>query len=522
MKGGFFMQKSTTIIGILEMLEDGYSYRDIQARFAIGNSTITDIKKKFAAMDIPLKELAVKTPKAIESIFYANSHPRKNIPLPDFSKVYNSLTNKQTKTNLYFIWLDYKKMYPEGYQYTQFKHYFKKWLDENHLEDNLRMVVERIPGEIVYIDWIGDTLDLVLTETNGVLRTAHFFVTTVGVSSYCFAMAFPDEKAESFLQGTIEALHFYKKAPKILKPDNTKAASIKNTKDSLILNKIYEDLQDYYGVVIVPAPPLKPKAKSTVENHVRWLETHLLEKLRGRWFDSFTSLNNEILSIIDELNQRSFSNGKGNRKELFEKYDKPAMKELPSESLKSYSYEIKNVPNNYHIMYDNHYYSVPYIYYKQEVTVKASYFDILICDSMNRLICKHKRLYKPYPKYSTIEEHMPPKHQYYSIENRFDSSDYRRWARSYGENVVQLINKVMTSFNYEQQSYKSCNGILHLRKEYSKAISNKAAENCLIRNTISYSYFKKELQNLANKNGTEHRTEKLPQHRNIRGKEHYE
>ena len=459
MKGGFFMQKSTTIIGILEMLEDGYSYRDIQARFAIGNSTITDIKKKFAAMDIPLKELAVKTPKAIESIFYANSHPRKNIPLPDFSKVYNSLTNK-LKTNLYFIWLDYKKMYPEGYQYTQFKHYFKKWLDENHLEDNLRMVVERIPGEIVYIDWIGDTLDLVLTETNGVLRTAHFFVTTVGVSSYCFAMAFPDEKAESFLQGTIEALHFYKKAPKILKPDNTKAASIKNTKDSLILNKIYEDLQDYYGVVIIPAPPLKPKAKSTVENHVRWLETHLLEKLRGRWFDSFTSLNNEILSIIDELNQRSFSNGKGNRKELFEKYDKPAMKELPSESLKSYSYEIKNVPNN---------------------------------------------------------EHMPPKHQYYSIENRFDSSDYRRWARSYGENVVQLINKVMTSFNYEQQSYKSCNGILHLRKEYSKAISNKAAENCLIRNTISYSYFKKELQNLANKNGTEHRTEKLPQHRNIRG-----
>lgn len=103
------MQKSTTIIGILEMLEDGYSYRDIQARFAVGNSTITDIKKKFAAMDIPLKELAVKTPKAIESIFYANSHPRKNIPLPDFSKVYNSLTNKQTKTNLYFIWLDYKK-----------------------------------------------------------------------------------------------------------------------------------------------------------------------------------------------------------------------------------------------------------------------------------------------------------------------------------------------------------------------------------------------------------------------------
>ena len=35
--------------------------------------------------------------------------------------------------------------------------------------------------------------------------------------------------------------------------------------------------------------------------------------------------------------------------------------------------------------YDHHYYSVPYTYYKQEVTLKASYFDIIICDSMNHL-----------------------------------------------------------------------------------------------------------------------------------------
>lgn len=37
------MQKSTTIIGILEMLDDSYSYRDIMARFIVGSSTITDI-----------------------------------------------------------------------------------------------------------------------------------------------------------------------------------------------------------------------------------------------------------------------------------------------------------------------------------------------------------------------------------------------------------------------------------------------------------------------------------------------
>ena len=141
------------------------------------------------------------------------------------------------------------------------------------------MAINRVPGEIMYIDWAGDTLDLVYTDVPGELQTAHFFTTTLGVSSYCFVMAFPNEQTPNFLQGTIEALNFYGGVPKILKPDNTKAASIKNTKDVLILNKVYEDLQEYYNTVIVPAPPLKPRGKPSVENNVKWIETHVLEKL---------------------------------------------------------------------------------------------------------------------------------------------------------------------------------------------------------------------------------------------------
>ena len=103
-------------------------------------------------------------------------------------------------------------------------------------------------------------------------------------------------------------------------------------------------------------------------------------QLKGHRFSSFSELNAEISIITDELNNREFSKEKGNRKELFDKYDKPALKPLPHESLKPYTYVIKTVPNNYHVEYDNHYYSVPHTYYKQEVTLKATYFDIIICD----------------------------------------------------------------------------------------------------------------------------------------------
>ncbi len=515
------MQKSTTIIGVLEMLEDGFSYNDIRTRYSIGNSTITDIKKKFKTMDVTLKQLHSMTPKMVEQMFYPNAHPRKEAPLPDFEKVYKKLTDKNSKANLYFIWIDYKKLYPDGYQYTQFKHYFKQWLDENHLESNLRMAINRVPGEIMYIDWVGDTLDLVYTDVPGELQTAHFFTTTLGVSTYCFVMAFPNEQTPNFLQGTIEALNFYGGVPKILKPDNTKAASIKNTKDVLILNKVYEDLQDYYNTVIVPAPPLKPRAKSTVENNVKWIETHLLEKLKGRRFSSFSELNAEISIIIDELNNREFSKEKGNRKELFDKYDKPALKPLPHESLKPYTYVIKTVPNNYHVEYDHHYYSVPHTYYKQEVTLKASYFDIIICDSMNHLICTHKRAYKPFPKYITKEEHMPESHRYYYLENKMNAESYKSWAKSYGPNVYELICMVIGTFRYEEQSYKSCNGILHLCKNNPKVFSDTAAKTCLESHIYNYTHFKKQLYNLMNQKKT-NSSGTLPEHKNIRGKSHYE
>lgn len=76
------------------MLEDGFSYNDIRTRYSIGNSTITDIKKKFKTMDVTLKQLHSMTPKMVEQMFYPNAHPRKEAPLPDFEKVYKSLQIK--------------------------------------------------------------------------------------------------------------------------------------------------------------------------------------------------------------------------------------------------------------------------------------------------------------------------------------------------------------------------------------------------------------------------------------------
>ena len=63
------------------------------------------------------------------------------------------------------------------------------------------MAVERIPGERVYIDCVGDQPELLVNPQTGELRKVHIFVTTVGVSSMMYAEAFPDEKLPHFIAG---------------------------------------------------------------------------------------------------------------------------------------------------------------------------------------------------------------------------------------------------------------------------------------------------------------------------------
>ena len=204
---------------------------------------------------------------------------------------------------------------------------------------------------------------------------------------------------------------------------------------------------------------------------------------------------------------------------MFEKYDKEVMRPLPHDAFSLYTYIVKTVPSNYHLEYDGHYYSVPYKLYGQEVTLKVSFKDIKICDSMNRLICTHERSYKPFPKYITIAEHMHPDHRYYATENRYDAQSYKEWASRIGKPMYFLICKVIASFQFEEQSYKSCNGILHMCKDVSKTFANAAAQECIDSHICNYSHFKKVLTRMKKQNCTS--VNEMPEHTNIRGKETY-
>ena len=45
-------------------------------------------------------------------------------------------------------------------------------------------------------------------------------------------------------------------------------------KYDLVLQSTFSDLEDFYDTIVLPPPARKPNGKPTVENHVRYLETH--------------------------------------------------------------------------------------------------------------------------------------------------------------------------------------------------------------------------------------------------------
>ena len=130
------------------------------------------------------------------------------------------------------------------------------------------MAVERIPGEKMYIDWVGDQPELLTNPETGEISNVHIFTTTLGVSSMIYAEAFLDEKLASFITGTVNAVKYYGGVAKYFVPDNLKTAIKKHTKDTLELQSSFSDLEDFYETIVLPPPPYKPKGKPTVEGHV--------------------------------------------------------------------------------------------------------------------------------------------------------------------------------------------------------------------------------------------------------------
>jgi transposase len=99
--------------------------------------------------------------------------------LPPMEKVHRELQRKGVTLEL--LWEEYRRDHPDGYAYTQFWEYYRRFCSQ--LEPVLRQ--RHPPGERMFVDWAGLTMSLIDPVT-GQSRPAYLFVAALGASNYTY------------------------------------------------------------------------------------------------------------------------------------------------------------------------------------------------------------------------------------------------------------------------------------------------------------------------------------------------
>lgn len=493
--------------------EKGISMNKIALCCNVGRSTVQEYFRRFKASGLswPLPE-DISDEVLENKLFpkYILGHTAKQ-PLN-----YEYLVEEMKKPDVTvaLLWEEYKQVHPNGYQYSQFSNLFRRYRQTL----NYSMHQEHKAGEKTFADF-GDGLKLIDPKTGAEIPTK-LFVDVWGASNYTFAQAvLGKETLENWINCSVSAFEYFGCCSKAIVPDNPKAVITKACRYEPDINPSYAEFAQHYGVVVFPARPRKPKDKAKVEAGVKLAKRWILAKLRNRIFHSLRELNEAIFGLLEVFNNKQMKRLKKSRKELFEVLDKPNALPLPESKYEFAEWKKVSVNIDYHIEFDDHYYSVPYTLIRQELEIRATRNIIEVFKKGQRL-CSHQRSYRKY-YHSTKPEHMPKSHQQYL---EWTPSRILEWAAKYGPAAKELVERIMKSRKFPEQAYRSCLGIIRLEKHFSAQRIDAACRRALEYRVESYQGVKNILlNNLDSLNSKEENKKAISiQHENIRGAEYFE
>lgn len=318
-------------------------------------------------------------------------------------------------------------------------------------------------------------------------------------SQYAYVEAFINEKQQAWITAHIHMYEYFGGVTKILVPDNCKTAVVHNGGwYNQQLNATYHEMAEHYGTAIIPARVRAPKDKPNAEGIVGNISTWIIAALRNEQFFSLAELNRAIKEKLKAFNAHPFQKKEGSRLSLFLEVEMPLMAPLPATRYELAEWKQATVQFNYHISVDGMLYSVPFEYIKRKVDIRVTDKTIEIFYNHTR-IASHPRLHGRKGQYATIVEHMPEAHQKYL---EWNGNRFRQWAERIGINTYKVVDALLTSKTVEQQTYRSCMGLLKLADKYSvsaleaacaKALSYSASPSYKsIKNILSTGSYKSE------------------------------
>lgn len=505
---------------LLRLYTKGVSKNAIAERLGLPRNTVKKYIGLFLACAKTLQELEAMSEGALEQMFL-DMVPRKEI---DDDPKYSALLSffpemakalKRRGVTKEQQWGRYRELNPDGYGFSQFKHYYLLW----HKANNPVMHIEHKAGDKMYVDYAGEKLTMVDPATGEIVEL-EVFVSVLGGSQLFYVEAWMSQQTEDFISACEHALYYYGGSPLAIVPDNLKSAVIRSNRYEPVLNDAFRDFASHYTMAVLPAGPYKPTHKALVEGAVKIIYRAIYQKISSGVFSSLESINKAIREALDDFNDRPMSGRPYSRRQIFEETEATALQPLPIRR-----YEIKRrkvvtvMKNNFvYLGEDRHYYSVPYRFIGKKVTLCYTQSLVEVYHKHDR-IAVHDRDRLPY-KYTTNEDHLASKHRY---QTDWNPDKFLQRGEEIGPACRDYIAGIIASRQHPEQAYKSCQGVLSFAARAGHKRLNDACKRAMQYGDYSYHTIRIILEKGYDKiiPVDELTSIEVPLHQNIRGKEYY-
>lgn len=444
---------------IIRLRSLDYSQRQVAASVSSSRSTISEVYQLADRIGLSWPLPSYMSDADVRNLLYPEKAFKSGRKIPDCSYLHQELAKPGVTLTL--LWSEYcEQCHSEHlipYQYTQFCEYYRTYARRT----KATMRIKRKPGELLEVDWAGNTLSVV-DEITGEIMPAYVFVASLPCSLYGYAEAFPSMATENWINAHIHAYRFLGGVTRILVPDNLKTGVIKHTRSEIILNRTYQEMAEHYGTAVIPARPEAPKDKPSAEGTVGVISTWIIAALRNEKFFSFSELNHAIKEKLNEFNSKLFQKKKGSRFIAFEEEEKSFLLPLPASPYEMAVWSTATIQHDYLITVEKCKYSVPFVFVGQTVDIRYTSKTIEVFFQNNRIASHVRRHDSCDPQ--ILPEHMPDNHRKFLEWNK---DTFLEWAETVGQSTLLVMKAFLSSYKVEQQSYKSCGALMKLADRYS-------------------------------------------------------
>ncbi len=509
---------------VIELHLQGRGIRQIWRLTGISRNTIREYLRRMALSGKPLEELLSLEDSALGRIVLVDPM-EKNRAGRIADDRYGSIEGRLDyyKTELgrrgvtrQLLWEEYRNDHPNGYSYSQFCEHLGRHLKR----EQAVMHFNHRPGEQLQADFAGDKLGYVERST-GEWIICESLVCSMRFSHYLYVEALRSQRQEELIKGLVNTFNYLGGVPESTKFDNTKSAVTRASRYEPTFTEAMEMLAAHYGTTILAARVQKPRDKPSVEKGVSIAYNQIYGPLRDRIFYSLEELNAAIRQQLEIINSKPFQKKTGSRRALFETHEKPLLKELPCDPYLIKHVTEGKVQRNYHVILgeDRHQYSVPYTLIGKRLRIIYTSDTVEVYDGLSR-VAVHKRNYQK-NGYTTLPEHMPEKHRYYTQQKGWNAEYFEQEASRVGKATVHVVQRILKSRNFYEQTYNSCLGILRLGNQYGHQRLESACQRIQDAPLVNYgmvaNILKRHLDQTSS--GPDLLT---PPHEQIRGSENYQ